>query len=144
MLSKQVKQRIARNKLRRLRRRDFLGDMLNDLASCECGVTLGEHNLGVVCRECHTEVRNPTLRPPTLERKHILTNAPAFSFRDSRYIYGAPDGYKKIPDVTRVSEDKLLIVRPASGFEQSQMEIIRHALDNPSIKWESAFKKQGE
>lgn len=61
MQSKRVKARIARNKQKRkipMRKRG----LLNDLPACECGVTIGVHNLGVVCNHCHTPVRNPLLR----------------------------------------------------------------------------------
>ena len=66
--------------------KDFEGDMLNDLAACECGLTIGEHNLGVVCKACNTEVRHPTLRPPTLD------------------IYGRESDYKKFPDIDKPVE----------------------------------------
>lgn len=40
--------------------KDFEGDLLNALPSCECGKTIGEYNLGVGCTSCGTEVRRRT------------------------------------------------------------------------------------
>jgi hypothetical protein len=37
----------------------YAGDLLSNLPSCECGEIIGEHNLGVQCKNCRTEVKSP-------------------------------------------------------------------------------------
>ena len=44
----------------------FSNDLLNNIPSCECGETVGQYNLNVVCKECRTPVQsilNQDLQP---------------------------------------------------------------------------------
>jgi hypothetical protein len=45
--------------LNRLIYTKYSSDLLSNLPSCECGEVIGEHNLGVVCKNCHTPVTSP-------------------------------------------------------------------------------------
>jgi len=37
----------------------YATDLLSNLPACECGEIVGEHNVGVLCRNCRTSVQSP-------------------------------------------------------------------------------------
>ena len=37
----------------------YSSDLLSNVPSCECGSITGEYNVGIVCANCQTEVKNP-------------------------------------------------------------------------------------
>jgi hypothetical protein len=115
--------------------KDFEGDMLNDVASCECGETIGAHNLGVTCKFCGTEVKMPVLRDPVLRR------VPKMRDPIGEYIhtYGHPP-------IAISAELKAEIDKAREDHEKAIPEYLKKAIEDPNAEWHPAFtpKKEGE